>query len=450
MSAARSSHVGPAGGAPTRSDAPDEESRRIQLSWLLKLRWGFIAGQGVTILVVHQGLHIELPLGSLLAVVALEIASNIGVALWVRRRPAVKQWMLGVLLAADVMLFTALLYQTGGPYNPFNFLYLVHIALAAVVLRARWTWGLVALASGCFAALFVHTPIGADAHAGHAGHMHAMPGMDGSMQMHLQGMWVAFGVAAAFIVYFVTRLTGDLAQREQELERARAQAARGERLSSLATLAAGAAHELATPLSTIAVVAKELERDLERGKSGPEASADARAIREEVERCREILFRMAADAGQSSGDGFAHTSVRELVDSAVGGLSNPGRVRIAIDPEAARGRLFIPPRATAQALRGVLKNAQQAADDGSAVELRAAADDRVLRIEVQDRGVGMSDEVLARAGEPFYTTKEPGQGMGLGLFVARAVLERLGGGLELNSIAQRGTTVVLTLPLTRS
>jgi two-component system, sensor histidine kinase RegB len=432
--------------------ATDEEAHRnaIHLSWLLKLRWGVIAGQIVTILVVDRALQIDLPLLPLFAIIGLEVVSNVGFGLWMRGKPKVRQPVLGALMAADVLLFTGLLHQTGGPLNPFNFLYLVHIALAAVVLRMRWTWGLVALSIACFAALFIDAPMAMlsghahDSHGLHTGHALHQPG---PVQMHLQGMWVAFGVAAAFIVYFVSRVTGDLAQREHELARTRTLAARAEKLASLATLAAGAAHELATPLSTIAVVAKELERDLERGKSGADASADARAIREEVERCREILFRMAADAGQSSGDGFSKIGIDELFRSALSGLTDPSQVRLEIDSSASSAQLFLPPRATAQALRGVLKNAQQATQDGAQVSVSAVAHLGEMRIEVRDRGIGMAPDVLARAGEPFYTTKEPGDGMGLGLFVARAVFERLGGKLELASVAQQGTTAVLTIPV---
>jgi two-component system, sensor histidine kinase RegB len=428
---------------------PDDEAQRnlIHLSWLLKLRWGVIAGQVVTILGVDRVLGIDMPLPPLFVIIALEIASNVGFALWVRRRPRVTQSVLGALMAADVLLFTGLLYFTGGPLNPFNCIYLVHIALAAVVLRMRWTWGLCALSIACFAALFIDAPMAMSDHA-HAGHAaHHGTAADTGVQMHLQGMWVAFGVAAAFIVYFVSRVTGDLAQRERELARARTLAARSEKLASLATLAAGAAHELATPLSTIAVVATELERDLERGKSGSETSADARAIREEVERCREVLFRMAADAGQSASDGFSPVGIEQLLASALEGLKQPPRLHVEVDPSAIRSRLFLPRRAIAQALRGVLKNAQQASPAGDGVRVRASADAATLSIEVRDSGSGMTPEVLARAGEPFYTTKEPGQGMGLGLFVARSVFERLGGALELRSAADQGTTATLRLPL---
>ena len=180
------------------------------------------------------------------------------------------------------------------------------------------------------------------------------------MHMHMQGMWIAFGIAAVFIVYFVTRVTRDLARREAELARARAAALRSEKLASLATLAAGAAHELATPLSTIAVVARELERSLERAGALNEAVADARLIRNEVSRCRGILEQLAADAGASAGEGLAELSLHGLLDKASEGLAQRERIRCAIASGAEHAQLLVPARAVAQAVRGVLENALQA------------------------------------------------------------------------------------------
>src|SRR5262249_34698668 len=156
--------------------------------------------------------------------------------------------------------------------------------LSAIVLAPRRTWALVALSLVCFGALFaLHTATPSEEMSSHLGHD----------QLHLRGMWVAFGVAATFIVYFVRRVTRALAEREAELTRQRT---RGEKLASLATLAAGAAHELATPLSTIAVVAKELERDVSaRSPADQPLVEDARLIRDQVERCRAILLQMADD-----------------------------------------------------------------------------------------------------------------------------------------------------------
>jgi len=233
-----------------RSEALETAHRDgINLSWLVKLRWAAMIGQLVTIGVVNQAMGIPLHLGPLLALIGLGFATNIAAFGWTARGRPVAPWVVPALMIFDTLLFTALLHLTGGPFNPFSFLYLVQIALAAVVLPARLTWTLVLLSLAGSGSLFLNyeeLPIGRLSHGEH-------------MRIHLIGMWVAFGVAAASIVYFLLRITRALAERDRELYEARSLVARQEKLASLATLAAGTAHELATPLSTIAVVARELD-----------------------------------------------------------------------------------------------------------------------------------------------------------------------------------------------
>jgi two-component system sensor histidine kinase RegB len=419
----------------------DQEVLRTNLAWLLRLRWVAIAGQIITVLAVYFWMRIDLPLWPVTAIVGFELLTNAASAGWARGRPNVREWALAVLMALDVVLLTALLYFTGGPVNPFSFLYVVHIALAAVVLRAYWTWGLLGLSFAGFGSLFLGDtgPTGAWFEHPEEHMMH--------MRMHMQGMWIAFGLAAVFIVYFVTRVTRDLARREAELARARAAAERSEKLASLATLAAGAAHELATPLSTIAVVARELERSLERAGALEAAVADARLIRNEVTRCRGILEQLATDAGASAGEAFAELSVHGLLDKASEGLPQRERIRSAIAGEAEHVQLFLPARAVAQAVRGVLENALQASPPESSVLVHANKTAERCAIVVEDHGPGMPPEVLSRVGEPFFTTKEPGKGMGLGLFLTRVVLERIGGGVAIDSRPGEGTRVELSVPL---
>ncbi|MEO6027622.1 MAG: ATP-binding protein [Candidatus Binatia bacterium] len=447
----------------------------INLSWLLTLRWGALAGQLATILVVDRGMGIALPLAPLALLLAIGAASNVALGSW-RRRADVQDGMLAAVMLLDIVLLTAVLYFTGGPFNPFSFLYLVNVALAAVILPPGWTWALAGMSLALFGGLFfAHVPLPIAEHGGHAG----MDGMshDHPISMHVQGMWVAFGVAAAFIVYFIQRVRGALAARDAELGEARSAAARHEKLASLATLAAGAAHELATPLSTIAVVAKELERALgakgaaDRPKGAADHSsgaerphgangaapndaesstvADARLIREQVERCRAILVQMAADAGESAGEALATMPLTTLLANAAADLAGRARLTLAIAPElAAAAAVHVPPRALTQALRGVLKNALESSASGE-VDVRLASQAGAWQLTVRDRGPGMAPEVLAHAGEPFFTTKNGDgltRGMGLGLFLARVVLERVGGGLTLDSAPSRGTTATIVLP----
>ena len=404
----------------------------INFSWLVKLRWGAIAGQIVTIVGVAHILGVTLHLTALYAIIAVELLSNI-VCVVAARRAQAAEWWSGAVMVLDVVLLTALLHFAGGPFNPFSFLYLVEIALAAVIVRARWTWALVVVSLVGSGALFVGPREMLMSHGDH-------------MQLHLRGMWVAFGVAASFIVYFLLRVRRDLERREGELAQAQRRVDRQERLASLATLAAGAAHELATPLGTIALAARELERHLEKAQADAASLEDVHLIRAQVDRCRAILDGMAADAGQSAGEAPQEITIRELLRSAVDGLR--AEPRIEVDAGAVDGRhVKVPPRAVAQALKSLLKNAQEASGPERAVSLRANVGERSVAIEVVDRGAGMPQAVLARAGEPFFTTKEPGRGMGLGLFLTRTLVERLGGELTLSSEAGAGTRALVRLPI---
>ncbi|MEO8214676.1 MAG: HAMP domain-containing sensor histidine kinase, partial [Myxococcales bacterium] len=236
-----------------------------------------------------------------------------------------------------------------------------------------------------------------------------------------------------------------------ELAASRRHTARQERLAALATLAAGAAHELSTPLATIAVVMKELEhlvaRRLAVGSNDDEAMKDIRLVRQQVDRCRRILERMSAEAGTSMGEAFTPVSLDQVIGDALAGLSARVPVRTEIATDCRDKHLRVPPRALSQALRGLVKNAQDASADGSEIVVRVGSAGAILAVAVCDQGKGIPPTIIDRIGEPFFTTKPTGQGMGLGVFLARAVMERLGGEVHLHSTVGVGTTVSVRLPL---
>jgi two-component system sensor histidine kinase RegB len=411
------------------------ERNWVNIQWLARLRWAETAGQAATVMVGQFLLGGELPIAALLSVIAVGLVSNLGLELYFfgdRRRDAtaarpVHEWTIGFVMMLDIGILTGLLYLTGGPLNPFCFLYLVQIALAAVLVRALWTWMLVGLSFVGFGILLVaHHPL-------------AIP--DDSRMI---GMWVALLVASAFIVHFLRRITAALAEREDELTLARGLAARQERLASLATMAAGAAHELSTPLGTVALAAKELERALTK-VDNTELAGDARLIREQVGRCRTILEQMAQGAG-TVGESVASCSVGELLDEVTVGIRAQPTIHREIADGVLRSALRLPPRAVSQALRSIITNAQDASPATTAVVVAVRRDGDMLEVSVRDRGAGMPSEVMARIGEPFFTTKAPGRGMGLGLFLARAVVEGVGGTLQIDSTAGEGTEVRIALP----
>jgi two-component system, sensor histidine kinase RegB len=409
----------------------------INLSWLVKLRWAAMAGQLITIGVVHEAMGIELQLAPLLGLIALSLATNLFAFWWTARDRTVAPWAIPALMIFDTLLLTALLYLTGGPFNPFSFVYLVQIALATVVLSPRSTWTLVLLSLACSAFLFVgyeELPLAKMSHSQH-------------MRIHLIGMWVAFGVAAAFIVYFLLRITRALATRDAELYSARSLVARQEKLASLATLAAGTAHELATPLSTIALAARELDHQLADASKLDEARADATLIREQVQRCRAILDRMAIRGGEFAGESPVRVERASVVREALAELAALPRIRVELAEKADACTFDAPPRALAVTLQNLLRNAQDASEEkGGDVVLSASVVDSKVRIEVRDQGAGMPRDVLDRIGEPFFTTKPPGRGMGLGIFVSRAMVEQLGGHLSIASDPAKGTCVTIDLP----
>jgi two-component system sensor histidine kinase RegB len=405
------------------------------LPWLLRLRWAALAGQLLTIVIVRYAMRSPLPIASLLGLLAISLLISVA---W-HLRPAdlvIRGWWLGATMVLDILVFSGLLYFTGGPMNPFSFLYLVPIALAAMILGSAWTWALVLLSLTASAVLFFwHRPLElGESHAEH-------------MRLHLQGMWIAFGVGAAFIVYFLRRIRRALVERDAELQASRNLVARQERLAALATLAAGAAHELSTPLATIAVVAKELERAVVATPASSALADDVRLVRTQVDRCRAILERMCVDAGEMRGERFALATVHELVAGSLAGLGGEIAVRTDVDPALQGVSLQVPARAVAEAIRGVLKNAQDASPAGADVALVVRRTKHAIDFSVEDRGPGMARAVLDRVGEPFFTTKPLGRGMGLGLFLARTVVERLGGSLRLESILGRGTTAIVSVPL---
>ncbi|MGM0578704.1 MAG: ATP-binding protein [Myxococcota bacterium] len=404
---------------------------RINLSWLVRLRWVAVGVQVLLVAGVYVGLEMDLPIGTLGGLAAVVLASNIGAAVWVGAQRPVPQALVAGVLALDVAVLTAMLYVTGGPANPFSLLYMVYIALAPVLLGRRWSLIVTVLAVVGFGLLFVLH----DAWKG--GHDH------GSMRMHLEGMWVATAITAALIAWFVHEIRGALARRDAELAELRRIGARSDKLAALATMAAGAAHELATPLGTIAVASRELQRDLETRDDGGLAE-DAALIRQEVDRCRDILGRLRSGSGQSPGEGAYPVTVAQLLGAV---MARADRAQPVVVYDAIPDvRVDVPLDAVAGAVRNLLDNARAASPPDAPVELEATADGDDVILRVRDHGHGMPPEVLARVGEPFFTTRSPGEGMGLGVYVARGVVGPLGGTLELSSEPGEGTTATIRLP----
>jgi two-component system, sensor histidine kinase RegB len=425
---------------------PDAEmpavGRTPGIGWLVRLRWLALAGQLLAYAVEapHNTPNHRLILG---LVVLCTAVSN--VALWrvpnqmavVATRFANSKYVLtGGVLTLDCFLLTVWLGIAGATTNPFSVLYLVHIVLGAVVLDTRWTTWLNLFAVVCYGSLFLLpsqaccTP--------------EFDGVESAYLSHMQGMWFAFIVAAILTSYFVRQLTVEAERRRQLIEELQLSAQRSAHMASLTTLAAGTAHELRTPLATISVAAHELHCTALR-LGNKDVVDDAELIAVEVDRCQEILAGMGPRL-LAAGDHAAVVLASKV--SAV--LAAEYAARDEAQPRVvfvnrAEGSVRVVVDDLLTALRCIINNALDATEEGGSVTVTTGGDATTVSWIVIDTGVGMTNEVEKRALEPFFSTKAPGRGVGLGLFVAQAFAFQNGGRLELESVLGRGTTVRLTL-----
>ncbi len=415
--------------------APD-----VGLGWLIRVRWGAVLGQVLLVTLAVTLVDATLPRGSLAALVLVTALSNVGLAVFYRRGALRGRLWVVATLVLDVVVLTALLRISGGAGNPFTVFYLVHVALAALLLDVKGTWFVAALTSAGFGLLFLYPGAHCEMMAAHGA---------SASSFHLQGMWLAYTLAAFFVGYFVSRVAAALQEREKELAELQRYAARAEKLASLSTLAAGAAHELGTPLGTIALVAKELARALDNLPGAAALAEDARLVRTEVARCRGILQRLGAQAGNTSGEMPLALTPSHLEGELRAELGERAAAMLSVETTGETSTLLLPERNLVQVLVNLVRNAVDAQRSSGAtqpVALHIAVDPEVVRFSVVDRGTGMADDVLKRIGEPFFTTKAPGAGLGLGVFLAHAFAEKLGGRLEFTSRVGGGTKAMLTLP----
>ncbi len=430
-------------------------------TWLLHLRSFAVAGQLLTILVAWGATPIELPYAALLALVFLTLVTNLAYGVWLHRTrrtrwgsseakidplvgempesatPA-RRMALGLMLL-DLITLTAMLYLSGGADNPFSFFYFVNLAVGGVMIRPVGAWALTGLAIAGYTLLLYRSMPVEGLSVGRSGE---------ALDLRSLGLMLAFATCSSVVTYFVTRTAGELRQREQLLLGAQAERAASHRLEGLTTLAAGAAHELASPLSTIDVIVRELSRHLESVDKPKSVDTDLKLIDAQLEMCRQILQRMRSAAGDSMAHQWDRTTVGDLIDATLEGIRDPHRVDVFDGDDAVENQpLWLPQEAVAQAIRNLIHNGLDASGPEGRVRVDAAITGDRLRLVVVDTGQGMTDEVLDRAGDPFFTTKEPGRGIGLGLFLTRNVVSRLGGEVTFRSRPGHGTHAIVDLPL---
>lgn len=337
-------------------------------------------------------------------------------------------------LCVDVFALTVLLYYGGGSTNPFISLYVLPLVIAAATLPSRYTWGMAALTVTCYSTLmFYYIPLP---------HNHNDMG-DNAFNSHVMGMWFGFVITAIVVAYFVVQMAQAVRKRDEMLIQVREEILRNERIVALGTQAAGAAHELGTPLSTMAVVIGELRQDVANQPAWRDALT---TLDEQVRGCKRILDKILANAQSSEATSLqvADHLLAEVLDEWQ--LLRPTAQYIYTPltiSDSTHAQLIKVDTTLRAALMNLLNNAADAAPH--AIEILTHTDTARFTLEIHDHGDGLNEEVARKAGSAFFTTKK--EGRGLGLLLANATVERMGGSVRLFNREAGGATTQLILPL---
>lgn len=408
----------------------DGSDHLANLHRLTSVRWIVLAVMFILVLAAPALLAIPLPREPLLAVIAVSTGFNLVVRLRLSRSDAATAMELFGQLCFDIASLAALLFFSGGATNPLVSLLLPPVAIAALTLPVRHvqaTGGLALTAYSALMVFYLPLPLADPARA---------------TRLHLVGMWLTFAVSAAMIGWFVLRMTALIRSRDAELAAAREQAMRTERVVALGTLAAGAAHELGTPLATMAIIAGELEHDTSLSAL---ARADLQILRQQIGACKEIISGLSRRAGaerleQAEAmradlwlDALRQRwhSLRPQVGSRLGLQGNGPPPAIVADPTLE------------QAVLNLLNNAANAG--GGEIDLNIGWNDATLVIEIRDHGPGFASRVLAQGGKAAFPVHAGGSG--IGLMLTQSAVERLNGRLVLSNHPAGGAVARIELPL---
>ncbi|MGB9043342.1 MAG: ActS/PrrB/RegB family redox-sensitive histidine kinase [Pseudolabrys sp.] len=418
--------------------SPHHPRRNVRLDTLVRLRWLAIIGQTTAVLVVYYGLDFELPIYACLAAIALAAWLNVALRLRFHMTQRLEPDRAAWLLAFDIAELAVLLFLTGGLQNPFAFMFLGPVLLSATALPPRFTLLLGGFAVACATILvFVHYPLPWDS--------------DDPLQLppiYMMGVWLCILLAIGFIGVYAWQITEESRQLSDALAATELVLAREQHLSQLDGLAAAAAHELGTPLSTISVIAKELERAI--APNAPHGD-DVRLLREQATRCRDILAKLTELS--AGGEPFDRMPLTALIEEVVAPHRNFG---VTIDVTAPSDRSTEPVGARNPAILYGLGNLLENAVDfaGDRVSVEAQWNEDSVGVTIGDDGPGFAPEILARIGEPYVTSRrhhqndtgEESAGLGLGFFIAKTLLERSGATLlfENKPLPERGAVIKLS------
>lgn len=420
---------------PAENKALDKNLFRLFL-----FRQVVIFGELLAVAVFVFWVDLEIRLVWVAAIVGAMILLNIFTWFRYRHGGRATHHELFLQLLLDIAAFTGFLYLTGGASNPFSWFYLLPVMIAATLLPRNHTWLLALIAISCYSCLMVYyLPI-----QNSAGEAHQHLNHGGAFSQHIWGMWLGFVFSAVLVAYFVVGMASSLRQQAQDLAQAREQALQDERLVAMGTMAAGAAHDLGTPLGTMTIVTDELLHDYPH-EDFPDLYSQLQLLSGQLKRCKEALSVISASAGEARAEtGFAIEASEFIHDVVLNWhLGRPSVALSFMQGENTLSGKILSDRTVSQALINVLNNAADASP--GCVNVEVDYDEYQLTILVKDEGNGLTSEGIEKAGKMPFTTKD--QGMGVGLFLAHATFRRMGGRVTHDRRQRCGSCTRIILPL---
>jgi two-component system sensor histidine kinase RegB len=397
----------------------------------LKLLWWLrniaIVGQAIAITAVTRILEIPLVEKPLWFLVGLLVLVNIATWLRIKRTNVIKEFEFFCQLLIDITVLFCLLYFTGGATNPFAQLFILQVIIAAITLSPFYTWIVAVLTAALYTSLMlwnVEVPYFMHHHMGEF------------FSMHVQGMWINFILLAGIISWFVVRMNVTMKRQESIL-------AEAEKMAAIGTLAANSAHELGTPLATLSLLAESLEEKV------PDEERKDKAVmfREQLARCKQILSRITAAGGVIRAEGGKPMQLDLFLNELLTTWKKEKPV-VNLTIELADNKFkpqIVAETGLTHAIINILDNASDTSPDY--VSFKASWTAKSLTIIITDKGQGIPQEVKENFGEPGISSKA--DGLGMGLFLSRSVITRLGGTLDIESKTCFGTTAKINIPLAR-
>lgn len=449
----------------THVSPQSEISARQNLRWLFILRNLMLLAEFLLIFISVYGLGIHLPREQLWLVLISVAAVNVYTWMRLQTDDQVSELEIFSQIAIDVVAIASMLYLTGGASNPITWVFLLPLIITAIMLPQSYAWYMVILTASAYTVLITYNiPLPSiEPHMPDPEQMVNLSSEDSHILMqqahemrdrhyynlHMFGMWLGFVFSAGLVAFFVVELSKTLRFQERSLAEARENALRDERVISLGTLAASAAHDMGTPLGTIAIMAHELKSEYPEHRF-PDLHEKMAIMQEQIQRCKQALSVMSASAGEMRAESGRAMPFADYLDNLINQwrTHKPGvKLNFFINPAVVEEASIIAERTLTHAIINILNNAAEASPKDLGIELHAAWDLEHATLKIRDFGTGLPPEIITLGGKlPVASSK---LGLGVGLFLAYSAISRLGGKIDFYNLDTQGACVEIVLPLLR-